>query len=189
MPTDFIGERLDDSERCRSDLQSLCRHGHFSLESHLATVKEMLASLGEAHSAWNTATLLPCYIDLTGWRSDEQVSLDERIETASYLFTNLKTVRRIRSALESVYPEAEINQQKVATVSAIGSDLQVSGIPAKAVGVLAESDISIMAMHQSMRQVDMQFLINKEDYDVGIRGLHRQLSEVHDHGKAICLAS
>ena len=376
---DFISERLDDSERCLSDLQSLCRHGHFSLESHLATVKEMLASIGEAHSAWNTAMLLQneginaCYIDLTGWQSDKQVTLDERIEAAfvnidldrqlpivtgyahsdtglmslfdrgysemifsriavltkaretvihkefhlssadprivgedlavpigrtnydvadqlanlgmeaihpraakglrrdsiplrvkntfepehpgtlitsdyrsseprveiiagrkgiyalelfdqdmvgnvdehdkqiletvrrfrahivskdinantitHYLFTNLKTVRRIRSALEAAYPEAEINQQKVAIVSAIGSDMQVSGLLARAVGALAESGISILAMHQSMRQVDMQFIINEDDYDEGIKGLHRTLIEVHDHGKAICLAS
>lgn len=375
---DFIGERLDDSERCLSDLQSLCRHGHFSLESHLATVKEMLASLGEAHSAWNTATLLrdeginACYVDLTGWRADEQVPLDERIESAfagidldrqlpivtgyahsdsglmsvfdrgysemifsriavltkasetvihkefhlssadprvvgeeqavpigrtnydvadqlanlgmeaihpraakglrrnniplrvkntfepehpgtlitsdylssepcveiiagrkgiyalelfdqdmvgnvdeydkqvlatirrfrahivskdinantitHYLFTNLKTVRRIRAALEESYPEAEIDQQKVAIVSAIGSDMQVSGILAKAVGALADSGISVLAMHQSMRQVDMQFVINEEDYDSAIKGLHRKLVEVHDHGEAICLA-
>ncbi len=376
---DFISERLEDSRRCLSDLQSLCHHGHFSLESHLATVKEMLASIGEAHSAWNTATLLrdeginTCYVDLTGWRSNDQVPLDERIQSAfinidlgselpivtgyahsdsglmsafdrgysemifsriavltkasetvihkefhlssadprvvgedravpigrtnydvadqlanlgmeaihpraakglrrnniplrvkntfepehsgtlitsdyrsskprveiiagrkgiyalelfdqdmvgnvdeydkqilttirrfrahivskdinansitHYLFTNLKTVRRIRAALEKVYLEAEINQQKVAIVSAIGSDMQVTGILAKAVGALAENGISILAMHQSMRQVDMQFVINEDDYDAAIKGLHRKLVEVHDHGRAICLAS
>lgn len=375
----FISERLDDCDRCLSDLQSLCHHGHFSLESHLATVKEMLASLGEAHSAWNMATLLrneginTCYIDLTGWQSDKQIPLDERIESAfadidlerqlpivtgyahsdsglmslfdrgysemifsriavltkasetvihkefhlssadprvvgeervvpigrtnydvadqlanlgmeaihpraakglrhgniplrvkntfepehpgtlitsdyrssepcveiiagrkgiyalelfdqdmvdnvdeydrqilstirrfrahivskdinantitHYLFTNLKTVKRIRAALEKIYAEAEIDQQKVAIVSAIGSDMQVTGILAKAVGALADSDISVLAMHQSMRQVDMQFIINEEDYDEALKGLHRSLVEVHDHGKAICLAS
>lgn len=376
---DFISERLDDSEECLSDLQSLCRHGHFSLEAHLATVKEMLASLGEAHSAWNTVILLrdegvnARYVDLTGWRSGEQVTLDDRIKEAfadidlehelpivtgyahsesglmsvfdrgysemifsriavltkasetvihkefhlssadprvvgeehavpigrtnydvadqlanlgmeaihpraakglrrdkislrvkntfepehpgtlitsdyrsrepcveiiagrrgvyalelfdqdmvgnvdeydrqilatihrfrahivskdinantitHYLFTNLKTVRRIRTALEEVYSEAEIDQKKVAIVSAIGSDMQVSGILAKAVGALAESRISVLAMHQSMRQVDMQFVVNEEDYDSAIKGLHRKLVEVHDHGKAIRLAS
>lgn len=375
----YIGERLDDSERCLSDLQSLCRHGHFSLESHLATVKEMLASLGEAHSAWNTAALLAdeginaCYIDLTGWRSEEQVPLDQRIEAAfadidlerqlpivtgyahsdsglmslfdrgysemifsriavltgaaetvihkefhlssadprvvgeehavpigrtnydvadqlanlgmeaihpraakglrrnniplrvkntfepehpgtlitsdycssqpcveiiagrkgiyalelfdqdmvgnveeydkqilatirrfrahivskdinantitHYLFTNLKTVRRIRAALEELYVEAEVDQQKVAIVSAIGSDMQVAGILAKAVGALAESEISVLAMHQSMRQVDMQFIIREDDYSEAIKGLHRKLVEIHNHGEAICLAS
>ncbi|MFT6910674.1 MAG: aspartate kinase, partial [Oleiphilaceae bacterium] len=65
----FIGERLDDAEQCLLDLQRLCQHGHFELSSHLATVREMLASIGEAHSAWNTAKLLQrdgfnaCFVD------------------------------------------------------------------------------------------------------------------------------
>lgn len=88
----FIGERLDDAENCLNDLHSLCMHGHFALESHLWTVREMLASLGETHSAWNMAHLLKrdgvnaCYVDLTGWRTGTHVSLDERISNA---FSNL----------------------------------------------------------------------------------------------------
>jgi aspartate kinase len=376
---DFIGERLDNARQCLEDLQSLCRHGHFSVEDHLATVREMLASVGEAHSAWNTARLLSrdgvnaVFVDLTGWQSSEHVSLDERIlrafagldlarqlpivtgyahsedglinsfdrgysemtfsrlavlthareaiihkefhlstadpglvgednavpigrtnydvadqlanlgmeaihpkaakglrqngiplrvkntfepehtgtlittdyvsDTAcveiiagcrgvyalelfdqdmagkvadydmemlrtivrfkahnvakdinantvtNYLSTNLKTVKRIKNALQERFPEAEIRQQKVAIVSAIGSDMQVPGILAKTVNALTERDISVLAIHQSMRQVDMQFVVNEEDYEEAIRGLHAGLVEPHDHGRAICLAS
>ncbi len=70
----FIGERLDDAAARLIDLENLCRHGHFSLADHLATVREMLASIGEAHSAWNTATLLQrdgvnaIFVDLSGWQ-------------------------------------------------------------------------------------------------------------------------
>jgi len=71
----FVGERLDEAERCLGDLQRLCHHGHFSLESHLSTVREMLASIGEAHSAWNMSRLLQldgihgCFVDLTAWNA------------------------------------------------------------------------------------------------------------------------
>lgn len=371
----FISERLDDAEQCLSDLQSLCRHGHFALESHLAEVREMLASVGEAHSAWNTTQLLrrdgieARFVDLTGWQASSHTSLDERIEHAfksidldkelpivtgyahsdsgvmstfdrgysemtfsriavltkasetvihkefhlssadprlvgearavpigrtnydvadqlanlgmeaihpkaakglrhnniplrvkntfepehpgtlitsnylsskpcveiiagrkgvyalelfdqdmtgsidlydreilttirrfrahiiskdinantitHYLFTNLKTVRRIRSALEKCYPDAELDQKKVAIVSAIGSDMQVPGILAKTVGALAANGISVLAMHQSIRQVDMQFVINEEDYELAVKSLHGVLVEIHDHGECI----
>ena len=40
----FIDERLDDAESCLTGLHRLCQHGHFSLDAHLATVREMLAS-------------------------------------------------------------------------------------------------------------------------------------------------
>jgi aspartate kinase len=374
----FIDNRLNNAKRTLGDLQSLCRHGHFALEAHLETVREMLSSVGEAHSAWNTAKLLQrdgvnaVYVDLTGWQSEEHVSLDERIVQAfdsvdlntqlpivtgyahsddglmstfdrgysemtfsriavlteareavihkefhlssadprlvgeenavpigrtnydvadqlanlgmeaihpkaakglrkkdialrvkntfepehtgtlitrdyisdsarveiiagckgvyalevfdqemagsinhydteilrilkrfkahiiakdinantitHYLSINLKTVKRIRRDLEEIFPDAEINQQKVAIVSAIGSDMQVPGILAKTVSALAGSDISVMAMHQSMRQVDMQFIVDEGDYDVAVKSLHAALVEPHDHGRAICLA-
>jgi aspartate kinase len=106
-----------------------------------------------------------------------------------YLSANLKTIKRIRSALLERFVDAEINQQKVAIVSAIGSDMKIPGILAKTVGVLAKRNISVLAIHQSMRQVDMQFIINEDDYDDAIKSLHSVLVEIHDHGKAICLAS
>lgn len=375
----FLDERLDDAQKCLDDLQSLCRHGHFSLESHLATVREMLASLGEAHSAWNMARLLrrdgvnACFVDLTGWKTDRHIPLDERIRQAfakidldqqlpivtgyahsenglmssfdrgysemtfsriavltgaleaiihkefhlssadprlvgeenavpigrtnydvadqlanlgmeaihpkaakglrqsniplrvkntfepehsgtlitgdyvseapcveiiagtkgvyalelfdqdmagllhnydpkivdivkrykahivskdinansvtHYLTTNLKTMKRIRQALEEAFPEALIDQKKVAIVSAIGSDLKIKGLLAQTAKSVANADVSILAVHQSMRHVDVQFVIDEEDYAQAVRALHHELVEVHDHGRAICLAS
>jgi len=375
----FLNERIEDAREVLLNLQKLCQHGHFALETQLETVREMLSSLGEAHSAWNTATLLKrdginaCYVDLTGWRSGQHVSLDQRIEDAfseldlnkvlpivtgyahsesglmssfdrgysemtfsriavitraketvihkefhlssadpklvgednvvpigrtnydvadhlanlgmeaihpkaakglrysdiplrvkntfepehagtlitgnyvsetpcveiiagckgifalalfdqdmtgnfekydseflslisrfksyivskdvnantiiHYLRTNLKTIKRIRNSLQEIFPEAEIDQQKVAIVSAIGSDMKVPGILAKAVSALADQDISILAMHQSMRQVDMQFIISEDDYARAIQSLHKKLVEVHDHGRAIKLCN
>jgi aspartate kinase len=77
----------------------------------------------------------------------------------------------------------------VAIVSAIGSALQVTGILAKAVATLAESDIGVQAMHQSMRQVGMQFVAEESDYEDAIKRMHAALVEVHDHGLAICTAT
>jgi aspartate kinase len=375
----FIDERLQDAQKCLIDLHSLCMHGHFALDAHLATVREMLASIGEAHSAWNMAELLKrdginaCYVDLTGWDTDRHMSLDDRISSAfqninldtqlpvvtgyahsqdglmssfdrgysemifsrlavltnareaiihkefhlssadprlvgedkavpigrtnydvadqlanlgmeaihpkaakglrkhnvplrvkntfepehtgtlitgnyvsdtprveiiagcrgvyalelfdqdmagsledydqeilglikrfkahivskdvnantitHYLTTNLKTVKRIRTALATRFPEAELDQKKVSIVSAIGSDMEVPGILAKAVSALADGDISVLAIHQSMRQVDMQFVIDEADYDTAVQSLHKALVEVHDHGRAICLSN
>ncbi|WKD49095.1 aspartate kinase [Microbulbifer spongiae] len=376
---EFLNERLGDARQCLLDLQSLCQHGHFELKAHLGTVREMLASIGEAHSAWNTVQLLQrdgvnaCFVDLTGWRASSHMPLDERIQTAfanidldtqlpivtgyahsdaglmtsfdrgysemtfsrlavitqakeaiihkefhlssadprlvgedsavpigrtnydvadqlanlgmeaihpkaakglrqnniplrikntfepehtgtlitgdyvsdspcveiiagckgiyalelfdqdmagsihdydqdvlaiikrfkahivskdinantltHFLSTNLKTLKRIQAALEEHFPEAELNQQKVAIVSAIGSDMQIPGILAKTVQAVASNNISVLAVHQSMRQVDMQFIVNESDYVAAIKSLHAALVEVHEHGRAICLAS
>jgi len=375
----FIDERLYSAEACLHNLAKLCDHGHFSLEAHLDTVREMLASLGEAHSAWNTAQLLQrdgvnaCFVDLTAWRSEEHLPLDDRIREAMaeidvsttmpivtgyahsddglmasfdrgysemtfsrlavitgaseavvhkefhlssadpkivgednvvpigrtnydvadqlanlgmeaihpkaakglrqsgiplrvkntfepehtgtlitseyvsskpcveiiagrrgvyalevfdqemagqvgrhdqeilaiirrykagivskdinantithYLGCNLKTVKRIRREIEALFPSAELDQQRVAIVSAIGSDMQIPGILARTVTALADDTVSVLAMHQSRRQVDMQFVVNDSDYERAVVALHRKLVEPIDHGRAICLAS
>lgn len=374
----FIARRLDDAERVLVDLERLCQHGHFELEAHLFTVREMLASLGEAHSAWNMAQLLQRdginarFVDLSGWQADGAEPLDTMIKQAfadadyenelliatgythcdkglmasfdrgysemtfsriavltqareaiihkeyhlssadprlvgadkvvpigrtnydvadqlanlgmeaihpraakglrqadiplrvkntfepnhagtlitgdyvsetprveiiagrkrvyaielfdqdmmgnieaydssilnaitrfkahvvskdlnantitHYVAANLKTVNRIRRVLEETYPDAEVNTRKVAVISAIGSDMKVPGMLAKTVSALSEVNISILAMHQSIRQVDMQFVIDEDDYDKAVQSLHRCLIEVHNHGDAICAA-
>ncbi|MFD1382203.1 aspartate kinase [Rhodanobacter aciditrophus] len=376
---DFLEGRLDDAKEALEDLSRLCSHGHFAISEHLATVREMLASLGEAHSAWNMANLLKrdgvdaVFVDLTGWKTNSHMSLDERIIEAfkdidlskqlpiatgyahsetglmttfdrgysemtfsriavlthareaiihkefhlssadprlvgedkavpigrtnydvadqlanlgmeaihpkaakglrqsgialrvkntfepehsgtlitgdyvsdepcveiiagsrgvyavelfdqemageidafdmgilkvlnqlgahiiakdinansitHYLAVNLKTMKRVMRVLREEFPEAEIAQRKVAIVSAIGSDMKTTGMLAKAVKAISEQDINVIAMHQSMRQVDMQFVVDEDDYEVAIRSLHKELVEVHNHGRAICLAS
>lgn len=376
---DFISHRLQDARECLDDLYRLCQHGHFSISKHLATVREMLASIGEAHSAWNTATLLQrdgvnaIFVDLTGWNNTHHMTLDERIletfknldlnsqlpiatgyahsETGlmstfdrgysemifsriavlteareavihkefhlssadprlvgeskavpigrtnydvadqlanlgmeaihpkaakglrqnnialrvkntfepehtgtlitgdyvsdepcveiiagsrgvfavelfdqdmsgdidlfdvsilkvlrqfnihiiakdinantitHYLAINLKILKRLMKVLHEHFPDAEITQRKVAIVSAIGSDMKTTGMLAKAVKAIADQGVNVIAMHQSMRQVDMQFVVNEEDYERAICSLHKELVEVYEHGRAICLAS
>lgn len=84
----FVRERVEGVRSCLLDLHRLCSFGHFNLPEHLHTVREMLASLGEAHSAHNTALLLnklgvnARFVDLTGWRDDAQPTMDERIVAA-----------------------------------------------------------------------------------------------------------
>lgn len=84
----FVDERIQGLRHCLLDLQRLCSYGHFQLTEHLHAVREMLAALGEAHSA-HTLTLLlqhhgvnACLVDLTGWREDDHLPLDERIQRA-----------------------------------------------------------------------------------------------------------
>ena len=375
----FLNGRLHEAQECLEDLYRLCQHGHFSISEHLATVREMLASIGEAHSAWNTAHLLQrdgvnaVFVDLTGWNGPSHMSLDERIldafksvdlskelpittgyahsetglmstfdrgysemtfsriavlteaheavihkefhlssadprlvgETKAvpigrtnydvadqlanlgmeaihpkaakglrqsnislrvkntfepdhtgtlitgdyvsdapcveiiagcrgvfavelfdqdmagdidvfdsgilkvlnefnvhiiakdinantithYLAINLKILKRVMKVLHERFEGAEITQRKVAIVSAIGSDMKTTGMLAKAVKAIAEQDVNVIAMHQSMRQVDMQFVVDEEDYEKAICSLHKELVESHNHGRAICLAS
>src|SRR3546814_13508118 len=84
----FVGERIEGARRCLLDLRRLCSFGHFKLPEHLMTVRELLSGIGEAHSAYNLMLRLrragvdAAFVDLTGWRGSESVTLDRRIAEA-----------------------------------------------------------------------------------------------------------
>ncbi|MGE0624437.1 MAG: aspartate kinase [Pseudomonadales bacterium] len=81
----FVEERIADARQCLSDVQRVCSFGPFDLDAYLDRVRELLSSMGEAHSAHNAAMLLnehgvaARFVDLTGWRDSRSLKLDGRI--------------------------------------------------------------------------------------------------------------
>lgn len=82
----FVKERIEGARSCLLDLTRLCSFGHFQLDEHLMTVREMLSAIGEAHSAHNTYLILKDrgvnarFVDLSGWMETEQLSFDDTIK-------------------------------------------------------------------------------------------------------------
>ncbi|MDX1474196.1 MAG: ACT domain-containing protein, partial [Reinekea sp.] len=96
-----------------------------------------------------------------------------------YLDTGLKVVKRIQARLERHFPNAEMSSRKVAMVSVIGSDMNVPGILASLSTALAAKNINIMAIYQSIRQVDVRIVIEEDHYEMTIAALHEALIEEH----------
>ncbi len=163
----FARERVEGVRSCLIDLSRLCSFGHFQLEQHLLTVREMLASLGEAQSAFNTAMLLNMqgvnarFVDLTGWREDSQLPLDEAIARA---FEEIDVSRELpivtgyaqcREVLMGTYDRgySEVTLSRVAVVTGAGeaiihkefhlssSDPRVVGVDA--VRVIGETNYDV----------------------------------------------
>lgn len=106
-----------------------------------------------------------------------------------YTAGSRKALTRAVRLIKERYPMAEVHLHNIAIVSAIGSDLKVKGILARTVAALAEAGISIQAIHQSIRQVEMQCIIDEADYDAAVVALHRALIEPENHGDVIAVAS
>jgi len=83
----FVNERIEGIRNCLKNLRQLCSYGHFRLENYLPMVREMISSLGEAHSASNSANILQnkninaIFVDLSGWREEENLPFDEKIRS------------------------------------------------------------------------------------------------------------
>jgi len=371
----FIDERITDTREVLLNLHEICSHGHFELREHLLTIRELLASIGEAHSAYNLAALLQnhgvntTFVDLSGWNSKEKLPLDEHIMQAFagidfnttlpivtgyahcsenlistfdrgysemtfsriavmlqateavihkefhlssadprlvgednavpigktsydiadqlanlgmeaihpragkglrqaqiplrimntfepdhhgtlitadykseqpqveiiagmesliaveifdqemvnqqsdyeaqilkitkrldcqvvskdfnantitlYIDGSLKKADRATGQLAETFPSAKITTSKLCMVSAMGSNMRVKGLLAKAIQSLADNGINIEAMHQNTRQVEMQIFVDADHYATAVKALHEKLIEVHNHGNAI----
>ncbi|WP_407496171.1 aspartate kinase [Pseudooceanicola sp. MF1-13] len=86
--TEWVRTRIEDARNALTDLQRLCNYGHFRLTEHLLQVRELLSGLGESHSAYVTVMLLnragvnARLVDLSGWRDEGDICLDDRIQNA-----------------------------------------------------------------------------------------------------------
>jgi aspartate kinase len=69
----------------------------------------------------------------------------------------------------------QVTVKPVALVCAIGSNIAQPGILAKATKALSDNKINIICFSQSMRQINMQFVIERNDYEKAIIALNDAL--------------
>lgn len=83
---DFIGDHIDLTINILRSMDNVLSSGYVSHKALLLAAREMLASLGEMHSAFNSANILKnqgynsTFIDLSGWEDSRQLTIDERIK-------------------------------------------------------------------------------------------------------------
>ena len=71
-----------------------------------------------------------------------------------------------------------VSTAKVAIVCAIGSNIAKPGIMAKASAALSNQGINILAVSQTSRQTNMQFIVDRDDFVLAQRALHQALCEI-----------
>ena len=69
----------------------------------------------------------------------------------------------------------EVTVKPVALVCTLGTNIAQPGIIAKATAALANNNINVDAISQSLKQVNMQFVIGREDYKKAIIALNDAL--------------
>jgi len=82
-------------------------------------------------------------------------------------------VRDIRAA----FPGAAVATREVAIVTVMGTNMKIPGFLYKAAKALSDEGINILALDQCMRQINMQFIVSRENFDKAQIALHRELAE------------
>lgn len=82
----FIGDRIDQSINILRSMDNVLASGYVTRRELLLAARELLASLGEMHSAFNSANILKnrgyntTFVDLSGWDDGRQLTIDDRIK-------------------------------------------------------------------------------------------------------------
>jgi aspartate kinase len=97
--------------------------------------------------------------------------------------TNANSITHViwdKAATPAFIEELENNYEIVtvkpsAVVCVIGSNIAIPGVLARAATVLAENQINVNCVSQSLRQINMQFVIERGDYKKAIAALNKAL--------------
>ncbi|GBU08730.1 aspartate kinase [Bacteroidales bacterium] len=84
----FIKHRIEQAKTYLYSMYKVIASGYVEKSHIYLAAREILASLGEAHSAWNSTNILnnngisACFIDLCGFDDNEPLTIDQRIHKA-----------------------------------------------------------------------------------------------------------
>ncbi len=88
-----------------------------------------------------------------------------------------KNVDKCIEKIIADFPTANVSSKEVAIVSVIGSNMCIPGFLARAASALSKAGVNILALDQSMRQINMQFIVERDDFETAQKALHHELVE------------
>ena len=94
-----------------------------------------------------------------------------------YISERYKNLESCLAELRRTFPKAQISTRAVAIVAVIGSNMKIPGFLSRAAMALADANINVLALDQCMRQVNMQFIIARENFAEAQKALHAELVE------------
>jgi len=182
---EFLEERLLQTKAYLNSMEDIVASGYIERNSIFAAARELLASIGEAHSAFNTVnilrnnSILAKLVDLTGFRDSKQLSISERIEKS---FNNVSPQSEIIVATgytkgtEGIMREYERGYSEI-TFSKIATHL-------KADEAIIHKEFHLSSADPKIVGVDKTIVVGRTNYDVadqladiGMEAIHPNASK------------
>ena len=177
---DFIRFRVDQTKTLLYSLNKVMASGYVNMEDISLAAREILASIGEAHSGWNSVNILnnnginARFVDLCGFNDNAPLTIDERIhkefkdidfEKVLCVATGYtKGTEGIMRAFDRGYSEVTFSKIAVevkADEAVIHKEYHLSSADPKIVGI----ENSIPVGHTS-------FTIADQLADIGMEAIH-----------------
>ncbi|WP_088186528.1 aspartate kinase [Desulfosporosinus sp. FKA] len=182
---DFLVERINQTKSYLSSMEDIIASGYVERGSILSAARELLASIGEAHSAFNTVNILRNrgiraeLVDLTGFRDPKQLSISERIERT---FKNINPFDAIIVAtgytkgVEGIMRQYERGYSEI-TFSKIATHLQANEAIIHKEFHLSSADPKIVGVEKAVPVGKTNYDVADQLADIGMEAIHPNASK------------
>lgn len=177
---DFIRFRVDQAKTMLYSLRKVLASGYVDPNAIHLAAREILASIGEAHSGWNSVNILnnnginARFVDLCGFNDSESLTIDDRIhkEFSEIDFSNVlciatgytKGTEGIMRAFDRGYSEV--------TFSKIAVEVKADEAVIHKEYHLSSADPKIVGVENSVPVGHTNYIIADQLADIGMEAIH-----------------
>lgn len=181
----FVTSRILHAKNYLDSLADVLASGYVNRQNILLAAREILSSLGEAHSAFNSVNILEnnsinaTFIDLCGFNDSEYLTIDERIHKA---FNNLdysKTIPVVTGytkGTEGIMREFDRGYSEV-TFSKIAVEVKADEAIIHKEFHLSSADPNIVGLDKSIPVGYTNFNVADQLADIGMEAIHPKASK------------
>ena len=185
LAEEFITKRIEQSKNYLLSLGEVLASGYVNKQNILLAAREILASIGEAHAAFNSVNIInshgikATFVDLCGFNDAEFLTIDERIHRA---FTDLDCNRTIpvvtgyTKGTEGIMREFDRGYSEV-TFSKIAVEVKAAEAVIHKEYHLSSADPTIVGVGNSRPVGATNFNVADQLADIGMEAIHPKASK------------
>ena len=176
----FVKYRIDQAKTYLSSMYQVLASGYVEKSNIYLAAREILASIGEAHSAWNSVNIMnnhginATFIDLCGFNDSESLTIDERIHKAFQGIDFSKTLcvaTGYTKGTEGIMRAFDRGYSEV-TFSKIAVDVKADEAIIHKEYHLSSADPKIVGIEKSIPVGKTNYVIADQLADVGMEAIH-----------------
>jgi len=176
----FIRHRIGQAKTYLSSMNKVLASGYVDPSNLYLAAREILASIGEAHSAWNSVNILnnnninATFIDLCGFNDHEMLTIDGRIKKAFKGIDYSKTLcvaTGYTKGTEGIMRAFDRGYSEV-TFSKIAVEVKADEAVIHKEYHLSSADPKIVGVEKSVPVGRTNFIIADQLADVGMEAIH-----------------
>lgn len=182
---DFITDRIRQSKDYLNSLAEVLASGYVNRENILLAAREILASIGEAHSGFNSVNILQNngiqakFVDLCGFHDAEYLTIDERISKAFKDVNPSSTIPVVTGytkGTEGIMREFDRGYSEV-TFSKIAVEVGADEAVIHKEFHLSTADPMIVGIENSKPVCCTNYIVADQLADIGMEAIHPKASK------------